>query len=353
MKKINQLKYYILVVMAVCVASLNAQDTTRVLFIGNSHTYTNDLPLLFANLSESGGRPVITDSSTPGGYTLEQHTTNPTTIDKITLGIWDYVVLQENSMYPAIEYTRYNSMYPASRYLDSLIIENDGNTAFFLTWGWRYGGQFDIDGHESPVFEDYFEMQDTLTSAYTEIAAELDAVLVPAGVAWATAVTWDPELVLWAPDNYHPALNGSYLAACVFYATFFDSSPVGLEYTAGLDPAEALFLQQAAWSIMTGIEDQPAGIPSSFELKQNYPNPFNSSTVISYNLPEDAQVILKIYDILGREIKTLVNSYQNAGRQLIAWDGTDNTGQSVSSGVYFYRVQADDNFDIRKMVYIR
>jgi hypothetical protein len=347
-------KYLIITAIIISLTiTASAQDTTRVLFIGNSHTYTNDLPQLFADLCQSGGRPVIVGSSTPGGYTLEQHTTNATTLEKIAEGTWDYVVLQENSQYPVIEYLRYNSMYPASRYLDSLITYHGETTAFFLSWGWRYGGHFEIDGHESPVFEDYFEMQDTMTSAYTEIAAELEAILAPVGIAWKTAVTWDPELVLWDATNYHPALNGSYLAACVFYATFFNESPIGLTYTAGLDSAEALFLQEAAASTMTGIDDQVQAIPESFTLYQNYPNPFNASTTVAYDLKHDAQVSITIYDLLGREVITLIDSYQQTGRHSIVWKGINKQGQAVGSGLYFYNLKVDDYSQSKRMLLLK
>jgi hypothetical protein len=88
----------ILIVLSCFAGTSRAQDDTlRVLFIGNSHTYYNDLPQLFYNLSLSGNHPVIKDMSAIGGYTLEQHSTNPTTLSKIAHGGWNYVVLQEQS----------------------------------------------------------------------------------------------------------------------------------------------------------------------------------------------------------------------------------------------------------------
>ncbi len=325
-----------------------APDTLKVLFLGNSHTYFNDMPQLFANLSESGGHPVIIDSNTPGGHTLEQHSNNLTSLDKISLGIWDYVVLQENSQYPVINYLRYNSMYPAARELDSLITFFNGATAIFMNWGWRYGGQCEVNGHQSPVFEDYFHMQDSMTSACTEIAIELSAVLAPAGEAWRTAVTWDTTLVLWNPDNYHPALNGSYLTACVFYAIFYDESPVGLEYSGGLSDDEALFLQQAAWETLTDIDDKYVQLPSSFKLYQNYPNPFNASTTIQYSLSEPSDVVIEVYDLLGRKDETLVDEERQAGRHQVIWDASN-----YSSGLYFYRLLAGDVIESRKMALLK
>jgi len=204
------------------VLSLHAQndDTLKVLFVGNSHTYFNNMPWLFDSLSESAGRAVIVDMSAPGGYTLQQHSTNATTINMISQGDWDYVVLQEQSQIPVINYWRFNNMYPAARRLGSLITQHNESTAFFMTWGWKYGGQHTIGGYSSPLFVDYFHMQESVRVAYESIATELSATLCPVGMAWKRARTIDTLVDLWMSDNYHPTLKGSYLTACVFYSVF-------------------------------------------------------------------------------------------------------------------------------------
>jgi serine protease AprX len=84
----------------------------------------------------------------------------------------------------------------------------------------------------------------------------------------------------------------------------------------------------------------PPNVPSAFQLEQNFPNPFNPKTVITYNLPEPSSVTLRIYDILGREVKELVNATQARGPYLPSWDGSNNEGGPASSGVYFYRLEA-------------
>ena len=328
-------------------------DTLKVLFLGNSYTYFNDLPNMFVDLSRSGERPVLVDSNTPGGYTLLQHSTNAISLEKISQGMWDYVILQEQSQIPTIDYWRYNSMYPAARLLDSLITEHNDNTAFFMTWGRKYGGTQTIGGYSSPPFVDFFHMQDSLSSAYTQIAGELSAILCPVGNAWATAVRMDSTVDLWQGDNSHPTLRGSYLAACVFYVVFFDESPVGLEYTAGLHSEDALFLQQAAEQTVMDIVSNSIPQPSSFILYQNFPNPFNSGTTIHYNLQTPTEVELKIVDILGREVITIVDRYQTAGPKSLIWNGIDESGFDVSSGIYFYIIQAGRNTESKKLIILR
>ena len=94
-------------------------------------------------------------------------------------------------------------------------------------------------------------------------------------------------------------------------------------------------------------------IPVTFALHANYPNPFNPTTTISYDLPERAQVTLDIYDILGKQIKTLVNQSQDAGNKIAVWDGTDNLGRQVSAGVYLYQIQAGGFAQTRKMLLLK
>lgn len=91
-------------------------------------------------------------------------------------------------------------------------------------------------------------------------------------------------------------------------------------------------------------------IPENFSLTQNYPNPFNPETDIEYALPVDCQVKLTIYNILGQKVTTLVDEYQTAGYKTIHWNGKDEQGNLVSSGIYFYKVQAGDYTATKKMV---
>lgn len=323
-------------------------DTLRVLFIGNSHTYVNDLPTMFQNLAQSGGHPVIKDMNAPGGYTFQQHASNATTLSKINQGIWDYVVLQEQSQFPVIEYYRDSSMYPSARILDSLIRRNNERTAFYMTWGWRDGGQHTINGHSSPDFRDYYHMQDSVTAAYTRISAELNTQLLPAGNAWKIAKTIDSSLVMWLPDGYHPALIGTYLTACVFYAKFFNESPIGLSYIAGISPETAAFLQTCANQATLSIHNSDVIIPSDFILIRIYPNPFNSNTNIEYSLLQSGKVYIAIYDILGRKIAKLVDKNQIAGKYLISWNA-DN----YPTGIYFLKTSLDDYSQLQKMVVMR
>lgn len=221
-------------------------DTTHVLFLGNSYTAGNNLPQLFTDLAESGGKLVETDRNTPGGSTLLGHSQNSATLEMIARGGWDYVVLQEQSQMPTIEYYFLNYMVPGAVELDRLIREVDAETMLFMTWGREFGGRQEIGGHSSPDFHNFFEMQEALRDAYEDVAWKLYALVAPVGLAWQRAMFLSSPVDLWTGDHSHPTYQGSYLAACVFYASIFDESPVGLRFTGPLPAETAHHLQFVA-----------------------------------------------------------------------------------------------------------
>ncbi len=100
-------------------------------------------------------------------------------------------------------------------------------------------------------------------------------------------------------------------------------------------------------------QNQSAGIPKSFSLSQNYPNPFNATTVISFGLPKSSQVRLEIYNILGQKVKDLVDERVTAGYKRVVWDGKDNNGNTVSSGVYFYKLDTEEFTEVLKMTLLK
>jgi len=107
-------------------------------------------------------------------------------------------------------------------------------------------------------------------------------------------------------------------------------------------------------NVVTGVVSQTAeSLPTKFELQQNHPNPFNPETTIRYTLPSSGRVVLKIYNMLGEEIRTLVNEDQSAGYKSVVWDGKNNLGHKVSSGIYVYRLQSDIKHQSKKMLLLK
>ena len=100
--------------------------------------------------------------------------------------------------------------------------------------------------------------------------------------------------------------------------------------------------------------DKSASLPQNYDLKQNYPNPFNGTTQIQFDLPKSSHVTLEIFNVLGQKVKTLVDEELQAGYKQVTWDGKDQRGNLVSTGIYFYRIRAENQFtDMRKMLLIK
>lgn len=104
---------------------------------------------------------------------------------------------------------------------------------------------------------------------------------------------------------------------------------------------------------ITGIDNEHSNLPSELKLNQNYPNPFNPETEISFQLPEANHVVIKIYNVRGEEIRTLTDGQYQVGGHQIRWDGKDNNGNLVPSGVYLYQLKSGSTTQIKKMTLIR
>lgn len=217
-----------------------ADEQIRVLFVGNSYTFYNDLPVTFEKLMLSGGYQVEVGSSTYGGWSLSDHLTSSETVDMIGKDNWDYVVLQEKSVVTNPE----EEMYPAVRGLDRLIHEKGAETILFMTWGRK-------KGLASAGFPDFESMQVHIDNNYLNIADELSLSVAPVGTAWQNVLTVDNFPSLWDNDGSHPSPFGTYLAACVFYALLSGESPEGLAYNAKLPEETARFLQRAAFDTLS------------------------------------------------------------------------------------------------------
>lgn len=241
------MKKQFIFIIVTCFWSVSFAQQTRVLFIGNSYTGVNDLPGMFYNLALSLGDTVYYESNSPGGFTFNMHTTNTTTLQKIALPGWDYVVLQAQSQEPSFSPSQVTTnTYPYATKLDSLIHAANpcAKTMFYMTWGRKYGDASNC-GFYPPVCT-FNGMNDRLRASYLEMGADNFAQVSPVGVAWRKSREMDSTINLWSGDNSHPSVAGTYLTACVFYASIFKESPIGAPYLAGLTATQASFLQSIA-----------------------------------------------------------------------------------------------------------
>ena len=205
----------------------------RMLFIGNSFTARNNLPGLLAELAldpaGGTGRRIEHRLIQRGGASLRMHLNKGDAAIAMRDEQYDYVVLQEQSTLPIKNPTR---MHESVREFDALIRAAGARTVLYMTWS---------------RLEATADAQQRIADAYTSIGKEIDAIVVPAGLAWRAFLAKHKTPVLHDADKSHPTLAGSYLAACTFHATLFGDSPPGEPPAAErIEPAHRAALRQTA-----------------------------------------------------------------------------------------------------------
>ena len=214
--------------------------STRILFIGNSFTRRNDLPGMIARLAEAGKpkRAVETEQVIANGMALKAHWNRGDARDAIKRGKWDFVSLQEQSTLPLKNPAR---MHESVRMFVEEIRSAKADPVLYMTW----------------VRTSAPERQDELAEAFLSVGKELKVRVAPVGLAWEDAFKRLPGIVLHDKDGSHPNPLGTYLGACVFYATLFGASPEGLpgdpSLGQGRDAKQITALQKIAWQVVGRI----------------------------------------------------------------------------------------------------
>lgn len=311
----------------------SAQESRNVLFIGNSYTYVNDLPLLIRQMAEATGHSLTYSSNTPGGCTFQQHCNNQS-MNLIRQGGWDVVVLQEQSQLPSFPQSQVESecLPYAARLVDSIRAYNpQAEPMFYMTWGRRDGDQ--QNARYFPVLGSYWGMDSMLYVRYLQMKDSNHASVCPVGRVWRYLRQYRPSINLYSGDGSHPSRAGSVCAAYAFYTMLFHESATRVPFipSMGVDSTMCNWLKAATdsvvfshlsfWQIDSAAFPQdtiitpdttitsdtiitPDTIPTdtvsilsaathSFSL---FPNP--ASDHVTMQLPESG--ILEIYDLHGR-----------------------------------------------------
>lgn len=317
-----KLKITVLICLLYTVAFM-AQDTKRVLFLGNSYTYFNNLPQMIANAAASAGKNLIFDMNAPGGYYIGQHVTNALSLAKIQAGNWDNVVLQDQSLalaYPGYFMNGINS----SIKMDSIVKANNScaQTLFYGTWGRKNGDTYICSQPycevNTVITRDFYQMNSDIQTHYKVFADSLKASMSPVGTVWANIRQQHPSIELFDPDESHPSVAGTYVAACSFYAAIFRSDPTQITFNGGLSDTEAGLIRQAAkevvfdnllnWNIglYDYLLDNSCLVLGTDDYVKVYwtisPNPVKDVVTIRFS-EEQGNDVISIYNILGELVK--------------------------------------------------
>lgn len=253
-----RIRFYVSVFLLFAIVGVvyaqQGNDSIKILYIGNSYTYYHDLPRMVqsiaANVAYDFRMKISYRAYTPGGCTFKRHLEQIEELNAIKEGIWDFVVLQEQSVAPARPTdVVLKETYPYARQLDSLIhIYNPkAQVIFYMTWGHKDGYQ--KIQKEYPIINSYEGMQNRLITSYLEMTYLNDAWCAPVGMVWKQVRAERPYCTLYWPDCSHPSVLGSYLAANTIFATIFQKH-YQTTYTAGLDVELAEYIQQVVQKII-------------------------------------------------------------------------------------------------------
>jgi hypothetical protein len=207
-------------------ARIGLQPSTRILFIGNSYTsFNRGIDKQLEGLDPSS----VTQRIDAGGYTLQNHWNDGNALQTIRSGHWNYVVLQEQSQTPILDPGKFREF---AQQFDWAIRSSGAKTVLLMTW-------------QRPDSIAYGVTAANLATAFDNVGASIGAQVAPAGTAFENSLRTRPDIVLYGADG-HPTMHGTYLAACVIYATIF-ASPVGNPYSDGsISPETRMYLQQIA-----------------------------------------------------------------------------------------------------------
>lgn len=226
---------YAIYELNVCGTPIVPDAAKRILFIGNSYTYYNNLPTMVKNMAATTGDKLDPSSFTVGGTSLEAHFENAGTTGALKQGGWDYVVLQDQSQRPALEdsYVQEHTYAFATKLADmTRQYSSCAELFFYQTWGRKNG-----DAAYCPTIPEmctYEGMDDRLARGYGKMAEENNATISPVGAVRRQMRLLYPEIELYDADESHPSLAGTYLAAVTFYTVILRKDPTLITYNTSI-----------------------------------------------------------------------------------------------------------------------
>ncbi len=225
------------------------------------------------------GDQLIFDSNTPGGTSFQGHTTNTTTLQKIQLGSWDFVALQEQSQRPAFPDAQVaTQVFPYAAELNDMILEYSpcAETIFYMTWG-RKNGDSQNCATWPPVCT-YEGMDSLLHLRYMQMAEQNDAIVSPVGAVWRYLRENHSSIELYNADESHPSYAGSYAAALSFYTVIFRKNPALITWNGTLTASEAQTIRNAVKTIV--FDQLTTWFVGTYDTLANFQ--YNNSSTFDY-----------------------------------------------------------------------
>ncbi len=318
------MRKYIVFFVFILASTVNWCQPMRVLFIGNSYTHYNNMPKLFKDLANSKNVNVDVHMSAKSSHTFQMHSERMDLYQDIRREKWDYVVLQGFSRELSTEIATIDSMVVpyVKRITDSIYQRNPCATILlYETWGYEQGFP------EDSINWSYQVMSDHIHQGYLYLSKLFDLPIVPVGKVWETVKENNLSIQLYQEDKQHPSKDGSYLAACSFYAAIFKQNP-NTSFTDGISPEKAKYIQNTSFTIV----DQNM---TRYLLNRNMVNVKSSSkdgkfkVDCSANFPKAKSIVWNFGDGKTSNLFQTQHYYSKVGTYTITVTIQDTCGERV------------------------
>jgi hypothetical protein len=255
--------------------------------------------------------------------------------DSLFANSWLVLPFEERNFYIDLQITRIET---------DTVVNHLDNMVLFTTIG-----PVVFDSYEIPQQgANFFTLKLYLRNdGSTETAANVTAVLL----------TTDTNVINIGGISHFGNIAAGQVKSQVSFpnAIYYQNNPGSINFIVNIFSNSNFFWSDSftVIDIIPGIAENETNLPIEYALKQNYPNPFNPTTKILYSVPEESLISIKIYNTLGEGVTVLVNENKSAGSYEVMWNGKNHHGQRVTSGIYFYIMEADNFVQVRKMVYLQ
>lgn len=287
------------------------EQTIKILFVGNSHTYYNNLPKMVEGLAGADGINCETEAITESGYKLYEFADRNNEFgakvyDALSSNNWDYVVLQENRK-KLVE--KPESAEKAVKTLYEYIKKSGAKLVMYSTHPDEVESDFQINGNTMHLTN--YEIEQILTKNNFALSNQYDGLTAVSGLNFMRAGTFNPTINLYKSDNLHPSVEGSYLAACTIYATVFNKSPFGNLYLPGSD--------YDTEQLLKNVDSEHA-----ITLQQIADTRININSY--YTVVNKGQNSRLTAEVIFKEENHILDDYSNA----VLWQSMDTNGISVN-----------------------
>lgn len=292
----------------------------------------NAMPKIFEKLCKEKDKPVYVQMNTRSGASFLVHSTRDDMYEAFRSRKWDYVVLQGFSRELSLGYDKIDeeSLPYLNTIVDSVKFSNPcANVLLYLTWGYKNGYE------EIQEIDSYDKMANNIIDGYTYISTCYDFPIVPVGVVWKNIRTKYPEINLYDADNQHPNKNGSYLAACTFFASIFNESPEGA-ITSTIEGKTAAIIQKEAGNYVLSNLKSLGLNKNDFSVQSERTKAGKYKLMLNANYSHLATYKWELGNGIVKTEKEIVYYYKSPGKYKVKLTVDDICGQRVYTRLVKY-----------------